>query len=239
MPSPPTAPGRPSSGLGPRRAGVVASLTPPLSRNGGEPGPGAHLGSIRRQDRAVGVMAVMGALRGPVIALVLAFALAGAAMTVARRSLRTSPTCCSRRRTSRRSYPPRSRSCPSCPRARSTTPARRSGTRCSTTGGRSWAATCATPRRTGPSTRSSSTTPTATLLRSGAVPQPGRRCNAKEHANLVGSTLGEDTFAYRSITPDNRVDTVRAYALVGEHRIVQVTVLGLDEHSAPDRSRAC
>ncbi len=61
------------------------------------------------------------------------------------------------------------------------------------------------------------------------------KCNADEDANLVEFSLGKDTYAYRSITPEKRVDTVRAYALVGEHRIVQVTVLGLNEHSAPDR----
>ena len=63
------------------------------------------------------------------------------------------------------------------------------------------------------------------------------KCNADEGANLVEFSLGKDTYAYRSITPEKRVDTVRAYALVGEHRIVQVTVLGLNEHSAPDRIR--
>jgi hypothetical protein len=60
-------------------------------------------------------------------------------------------------------------------------------------------------------------------------------CNSQDDANLVEFPMGTDTFAYRSITPDKRVDTVRAYALVGEHRIVQVTVLGLNEHSAPDQ----
>lgn len=61
------------------------------------------------------------------------------------------------------------------------------------------------------------------------------QCNAKDDANLVEFSMGKDRLAYRSITPDNVVDTVRAYALVGEHRIVQVTVLGLNEHNAPDR----
>jgi len=61
------------------------------------------------------------------------------------------------------------------------------------------------------------------------------QCNAKDDANLVEFSMGKDRFAYRSVTPDNVVDTVRAYALVGEHRLVQVTVLGLNEHSAPDR----
>jgi hypothetical protein len=59
-------------------------------------------------------------------------------------------------------------------------------------------------------------------------------CNAKEDANLVEFSMGKDRFAYRSVTPDKRVDTVRAYALVGEHRIVQVTVYGLNSHSAPE-----
>ncbi len=61
------------------------------------------------------------------------------------------------------------------------------------------------------------------------------QCNAKEDANLVEFSMGKDRFAYRSVTPDLRVDTVRAYALVGEHRLVQVTVLGLNGHSAPER----
>jgi hypothetical protein len=61
------------------------------------------------------------------------------------------------------------------------------------------------------------------------------QCNAKDDAHLVEFSMGKDRYAYRSITPDNVVDTVRAYALVGEHRLVQVTVMGLDEHSAPDR----
>jgi hypothetical protein len=61
------------------------------------------------------------------------------------------------------------------------------------------------------------------------------QCNAKDDAHLVVFSMGKDRFAYRSVTPDEVVDTVRAYALVGEHRLVQVTVLGLNEHSAPDR----
>jgi hypothetical protein len=60
-------------------------------------------------------------------------------------------------------------------------------------------------------------------------------CNSKEGANLVELDLGKDTYAYRSVTPDKRVDTVRAYALISPDRMVQVTVLGLDKHSAPDR----
>jgi len=44
----------------------------------------------------------------------------------------------------------------------------------------------------------------------------------------------EGTYAYRSVTPDGRVDTVRAYATVGDHRVVQLTLLGLNGKSAPD-----
>jgi hypothetical protein len=64
------------------------------------------------------------------------------------------------------------------------------------------------------------------------------KCNADDDANLVEFSMGKDTYAYRSVTPEKRVDTVRAYALVGEHRIVQVTILGLNDHSAPDRINA-
>jgi hypothetical protein len=60
-------------------------------------------------------------------------------------------------------------------------------------------------------------------------------CNSKEHANLVEFSMGKDRFAYRSVTPDKQVDTVRAYALISSRRMVQVTVLGLNGHSAPDR----
>ena len=60
-------------------------------------------------------------------------------------------------------------------------------------------------------------------------------CNAKQDARLVEFPMGKDRYAYRSVAPDGRVDAVRAYALVGEHRLVQVTVLGLNDHAAPDR----
>jgi len=60
-------------------------------------------------------------------------------------------------------------------------------------------------------------------------------CNAGHDADLVVFDLGKDRFGYRSVTPDKRVDTVRAYALLGPHRLVQVTVMGLDEHSAPEQ----
>jgi hypothetical protein len=61
------------------------------------------------------------------------------------------------------------------------------------------------------------------------------QCNAKGDAHLVEFGMGKDRFAYRSVTPDDIVDTVRAYALIGDHKLVQLTVLGLNEHSAPDR----
>jgi hypothetical protein len=60
-------------------------------------------------------------------------------------------------------------------------------------------------------------------------------CNAKGDANLVVFGMGKDRYAYRSITPDNRVEAIRAYALVGDHRLVQVTILGLKGHGAPDQ----
>jgi hypothetical protein len=60
-------------------------------------------------------------------------------------------------------------------------------------------------------------------------------CNAREDAHLVAFSMGKDRYAYRSVTPEGRVDTIRAYALVGEHRLVQVTIYGLQGHSPPDR----
>jgi hypothetical protein len=62
------------------------------------------------------------------------------------------------------------------------------------------------------------------------------KCRKDEGAKLEEVQLrdDDDTYAYRSVTPDGRVDTVRAYAAVGDHRLVQLTLLGLDEESAPD-----
>jgi hypothetical protein len=45
----------------------------------------------------------------------------------------------------------------------------------------------------------------------------------------------DTTFVYRSVSPEGRVDTVRAYAVVGKHRLVQLTLLGLNDHSAPEQ----
>jgi hypothetical protein len=60
-------------------------------------------------------------------------------------------------------------------------------------------------------------------------------CTESGDARLEEVDLGEDdTYAYRSVTPEGRVDTVRAYAVVDEHRLVQLTLLGLNDQSAPD-----
>jgi hypothetical protein len=59
------------------------------------------------------------------------------------------------------------------------------------------------------------------------------KCNADDDARLVVFSMGKDRFAYRSVTPD----TVRAHALVGEHRLVQITVLGLNGKNAPDQAQ--
>jgi hypothetical protein len=47
----------------------------------------------------------------------------------------------------------------------------------------------------------------------------------------------DDSYAYRSVGKQGRVDTVRAYAAVGDHRLVQLTLLGLNDHDAPDMIR--
>jgi len=60
-------------------------------------------------------------------------------------------------------------------------------------------------------------------------------CN-KDRSRYEDVALRDDdgTYAYRSVTPEGRVDTVRAYATVGDHRVVQLTLLGLNGKSAPD-----
>jgi hypothetical protein len=55
-----------------------------------------------------------------------------------------------------------------------------------------------------------------------------------EGSKLEEVDLGEDAYGYRSVTPDGTVDTVRAYAVADDHRLVQVTVLGLNDEDAPD-----
>jgi hypothetical protein len=53
-------------------------------------------------------------------------------------------------------------------------------------------------------------------------------------SKLEDVDLGEDAYGYRSVTPNGTVDTVRAYAVADDHRLVQVTILGLNDEDAPD-----
>jgi hypothetical protein len=64
------------------------------------------------------------------------------------------------------------------------------------------------------------------------------KCRTEEDAGLEDVDLGvEDSYAYRSVSADGQVDTVRAYAVVDEHRLVQLTLLGLNDQDAPDQIR--
>lgn len=58
-------------------------------------------------------------------------------------------------------------------------------------------------------------------------------CRA-EGSRLEDLDLGAGAYGYRSVTPQGQVDTVRAYGVAGDHRLVQVTVLGLEGEDAPD-----
>lgn len=64
------------------------------------------------------------------------------------------------------------------------------------------------------------------------------QCRTGEHARLEDFEVGlDDSYAYRSVGQEGRVDTVRAYAAVGDHRLVQLTLLGLNDHDAPEQIR--
>ena len=64
------------------------------------------------------------------------------------------------------------------------------------------------------------------------------QCRTDEKAQLEDVELGvDDSYGYRSVSAEGQVDTVRAYAVVDEHRLVQLTLLGLNDRDAPDQIR--
>ncbi len=64
------------------------------------------------------------------------------------------------------------------------------------------------------------------------------QCRTDEKAQLEDVELGvDDSYGYRSLSPEGQVDTVRAYAVVDDHRLVQLTLLGLNGRDAPDQIR--
>jgi hypothetical protein len=61
-------------------------------------------------------------------------------------------------------------------------------------------------------------------------------CNKQKPMYQDVGLREKDAYGYRSVGPDGRVDTVRLYAPVGDHRIVQLTLLGLNGQNAPDQA---
>lgn len=59
--------------------------------------------------------------------------------------------------------------------------------------------------------------------------------SADQRLPVVEDLTGDHSFGFRSVTPRGRVDTVTGFAIAGDHRLVQVSVLGLHGHDAPDQ----
>jgi hypothetical protein len=61
-------------------------------------------------------------------------------------------------------------------------------------------------------------------------------CNKQKPMYQEVDLREQDAYGYRSVAPDGRIDTVRLYEPVGDHRIVQLTLLGLHGQDAPDQA---